>query len=326
MGTSFSSPSKSSEPGPGPGAEAEAEAEAEAGAEATDTDATNTTGAEAVATAESASPSTPTRRSARERTQADILSSTFIPQTRRDRQQQTDSPTRFVKRWDHHFEALEKYKQSHGDCRVPPSYKTDDDIALGKWVENQKGFHKRKRLLLERYERLEKLGVDFGKKSMNDDDLTAPASLDVDNTPIKKATAVSAVMEERWERYRQQLISYKNKKGNCNVPSTYKKNLPLAKWVENQRMFFRQNRVSEERIQLLQEIGFEFGASKEDKWDLHLQELVQYKQKYKHCEVPQKYKANPTLGRWVTRQRQKLRSNKLPDERFEKLNDVGFWE
>lgn len=274
-----------------------------------------------------------TRHSTRERTQTDFLSPTFTPQKRGGRIKTDGSPSTFVRRWDGNFEHLVQYKQAHGDCRVPPSYKTDGGVALGKWVENQKGFYKRNRLPLERYEKLVKLGVTFAKKSNSDDATAFPAVSSPkkaapagdDNATPKKAIAFSPVIEERWENFRKQLISYKDEVGHANVPSTYKDRF-LAKWVENQRMFFHKKKLSQERIELLQEVGFEFGASKQDRWDFHLQELLQYKEKHEHCDVPQKYSANPSLGRWARKQRERRRSNKLPEDQYEKLKGVGFWE
>jgi hypothetical protein len=40
--------------------------------------------------------------------------------------------------WHKAFEALEAYKQEHGDCQVPRSYVTDGDFELGAWVADQR--------------------------------------------------------------------------------------------------------------------------------------------------------------------------------------------
>ena len=60
---------------------------------------------------------------------------------------------KYEKQWENNLNLLLQYKQVHGNCKVPPSYRVtttddgnngddDDDgsssVALGKWLENQK--------------------------------------------------------------------------------------------------------------------------------------------------------------------------------------------
>jgi Helicase associated domain len=57
-------------------------------------------------------------------------------------------------------------------------------------------------------------------------------------------------------------------------------------------------------------------------WDESFQLLVKYKEKQGDCNVPQKYKQDPILGRWVNRQRN--RKDSLQVEQRAKLDDLGF--
>jgi hypothetical protein len=59
------------------------------------------------------------------------------------------------------------------------------------------------------------------------------------------------------------------------------------------------NSMIRERMQKLQEIGFNFTVHK-DKWMEHWHELKAYKEKHGHCQVPTNYVENPQLGRWVS--------------------------
>ena len=91
------------------------------------------------------------------------------------------------RRWDERYALLARYKQDHGHCAVPHSYRTTiladgeveaggveaggveaGGILLGRWLENQKGSRRMGRLSIERCERLRILGVQFvgkeGKK------------------------------------------------------------------------------------------------------------------------------------------------------------------
>jgi hypothetical protein len=66
-------------------------------------------------------------------------------------------------------------------------------------------------------------------------------------------------------------------------------------------------------------------------WETRFEELCQYKEKYRHCVVPQQY---PVLGQWVKKQRRDYtllqdgnplsRGVTLSEERIAKLKDIGF--
>lgn len=48
-------------------------------------------------------------------------------------------------------------------------------------------------------------------------------------------------------------------------------------------------------------------------WDVQYKNIVNYKQKWGHCSVPENYE-NPALGKWVDEQHILLKSGKMPAE------------
>jgi hypothetical protein len=46
------------------------------------------------------------------------------------------------------------------------------------------------------------------------------------------------------------------------------------------------------------------------------QELVDFKATYGHCKVPNKYKQNKSLGKWINGQRENFRLGKVSKERM----------
>jgi len=58
-----------------------------------------------------------------------------------------------------------------------------------------------------------------------------------------------------------------------------------------------------------------------EKWNTLFMELVEYKGKNEHCNVP---KRNGTLGGWISTQRKLFTSKKLKADRHEKLDGIGF--
>ena len=141
--------------------------------------------------------------------------------------------------------------------------------------------------------------------------------------------------ERAWNDRYDELDVYKNKHNNCLVPKHYHDNKALGTWVDNQRTQYRLRRegkhshLTEERIKLLNEVGFEW-SPQDNSWnDLH-RLLVEYKNEHGNCLVPQRYSKNKALGRWVAKQRTQYRLRRegkqtpLTEERIKLLDEVGF--
>jgi ribosomal protein L24E len=101
----------------------------------------------------------------------------------------------------------------------------------------------------------------------------------------------------------------------------------LGNWVISQRAYFKAGKLSDERIALLDEVGFAWEINKINPdilWKTRFDELVDYKQQFGNCNVSREYEANPQLFYWVKQQRSLFKQGKLANERIEKLDEVGF--
>jgi len=143
---------------------------------------------------------------------------------------------------------------------------------------------------------------------------------------------------EKWNERYHELETYKVKHGHCNVPQGQR---PLGKWVNNQRQAYKKSKLSEERVQKLDCLGFNWGNTKksrtnlnqqgdeaplagngnDQKWHARYRELMKYKADHGDCNVPQ---SNKTLFRWVGNQRSARRKDKLSKDRVQKLDNLGF--
>ncbi len=61
-----------------------------------------------------------------------------------------------------------------------------------------------------------------------------------------------------------------------------------------------------------------------DSWDERFGQLKAFKQRHGHCEVPGQWPETPQLGRWVSQQRQRKKSNLLSAERIRRLDEIEF--
>lgn len=159
-----------------------------------------------------------------------------------DQSNTTKTPTTFrpdqENRWDEQYASLLKFRKTHGHCSVPHTYK--DDLALSRWAKRQ------------RYQY--KLKVQDQPSSMSDE-------------RQEKLESVGFVWDPQtsvWETRRQELVEYKKRFGNCDVPCRYEANKKLGTWVKRQRRQYRLykegkfSRLSKGRFATLTEMGFQW--------------------------------------------------------------------
>jgi hypothetical protein len=130
-----------------------------------------------------------------------------------------------------------------------------------------------------------------------------------------------------WKKRYAELVAYHAAHGHVNVPQRYEDNPELGRWVKDQRAFRRSNKLSKERISLLDELGFIWKLKRpDDFWAEKLGQLVEYKDQTGSVNPPREGDTK-LLACWVDRQRRAGRKGKLTTERVRKLNEVGFvWD
>ena len=119
-----------------------------------------------------------------------------------------------------------------------------------------------------------------------------------------------------WDERLEELKQYKARHGDCNVPWNHGS---LGKWVKRQRNVRKNGKLSDDRIQKLDELGFDW--SPRMTWEERLLEaLKEYMSGHGHCSV---LTQEGSLGAWVGEQRR--RKNKMSKEGMQKLDDLlGF--
>jgi len=129
-------------------------------------------------------------------------------------------------KWDAMYTLLKRYKEEFGDFKMPNTLIYKDE-KLGSWVKSQRKYYDKNMLSQDRLLRLKKIGFSF---SPHDD---------------------------KWNFMFSILKKYSVQFGNCLLPYNYiYLNEKLGMWVKCQRRDYKNNRLSEERIQKLNDIGF----------------------------------------------------------------------
>jgi hypothetical protein len=204
--------------------------------------------------------------------------------------------------WDKRFEELKAFQNEHGHMRVPnrsPTNKDRDIHLLNQWVSNQR---RSTTITEERIQKLNALGFDWFLR--------------------KRRTYC-------WDERLEELKAFQKEHGHCRVPLSTGKYSELYHWVSNQR---KRTSMTEERIQKLNDIGYEWSLRVLVDWDERFEELRAFQNEHGHCRVSQAEKDDDThqLALWVKLQRkeyklyQEGKNSTITQGRIQKLNGVGF--
>jgi len=127
-----------------------------------------------------------------------------------------------------------------------------------------------------------------------------------------------------------ELILFKEEFGHCNVSCKGADNKSLGNWCSDMRKAYKkiQNgmksryKLSQYRIDRLEGIGFQ--------WEVHVPfekrwlELIAFKVDFGHCNVPNRYLDNKSLGNWCTGMRTAYKRTKISQDKIEWLEEIGF--
>ncbi len=195
--------------------------------------------------------------------------------------------------WEEMLAALKAFKIEHGHCRVPQRY--EENTRLADWVSRVRTRRNKRTLPAEQEKVLTDLGFDWN--------------------PI--AT--------KWDMMFRSLVEYKKRFGHTNVPQKSREYPELAAWVANERHDKKKRKpISASRAARLDALGFTWEFNPAFTWEDMFNALVEFKKVYGHCNVPQHWKENKRLGKWVNTQRTARKRGKISAEREVKLNEIGF--
>eukprot|EP00591_Stephanopyxis_turris_P006860 CAMPEP_0195518712 /NCGR_PEP_ID=MMETSP0794_2-20130614/13547_1 /TAXON_ID=515487 /ORGANISM="Stephanopyxis turris, Strain CCMP 815" /LENGTH=305 /DNA_ID=CAMNT_0040647733 /DNA_START=153 /DNA_END=1070 /DNA_ORIENTATION=+ len=141
--------------------------------------------------------------------------------------------------------------------------------------------------------------------------------------------------DTQWILRYEELSRYRAEHGDCLVPRNFPPNPKLGRWVNHQRKDYKSMREKKQspmnlfRVTLLEGLGFAWISLKTG-WEERFEELKKFHAQFGHCLVPQQYRPNQQLGRWVNVQRKDyklMKENKqspMTQERISLLEDLGF--
>lgn len=203
------------------------------------------------------------------------------------------------------YDKLVDYYNVYGDINIPINYKTDDGIKLGRWLSNLRSCKKNPSLKGMR---------------LNTNKIQLLEELDIDWSPL----------ETQWNDNYNLAKEYYTKHGNLLIPNTFTtvNGIKLGRWIGTQRSDYRNNRISKEKIILLEKIGMIWDVNSYN-WIRMYDEAKKYYCKKGNLLIPMKYETSEgiKLGVWIGAQRSNYKKNKMSKEKIELLEKIGMlWD
>ena len=202
--------------------------------------------------------------------------------------------------WDDYYELAVEYYKEHGNLLVPVNY-SKNGMNLGYWITDQrktmKGQGHRKDLTEEQIEKLESIGMVWDK------------------------------LKEQWDQTYAIAKAYYDENGSIDGLKDKKLNgKNLYQWMGDQIKSYNKGTLSEERIQLLEQIGVVWNKN-EARW----QEMYDLAKKYYEENGSLLSITDENLRNWIQVQRQAYKGKgtytKLSKQQIEKLESIGMvWD
>jgi hypothetical protein len=204
------------------------------------------------------------------------------------------------KKWDFWYGLTLAYNEEFDSPNAPKEYKTSYGYPLGTWQGHQRQFYRNGELSPYKIKRLEAIGFMWNLR------------------------------ENTFERGFKETLKYKEQSGDPNSPNNYKTpgGYPLGTWQAHQRQFYKNGKLTPEKIKQLEGIGFKWQlkAIGKEAFEQRFQETLRYRKQFGNANSPQQYKTIEgfNLGSWQDFQRRKYREGRQPQENIKRLEEIGF--
>ena len=199
--------------------------------------------------------------------------------------------------WEQNFKLAKEYYLTNENLEIPTNYKSKDGKHLGNWILRQRQLYKSNSLTDEQINKLDSIGMDWMDR-----------------------------VDRIWENGFIEAKNYSDEYGNLSVPKNYrsKTNFPLGIWIQRQRSLYKINKISEDRIKRLTDIGMKWNP---DNWESRFNLVKQYYEEYGNINISQKEVIQGVwLGKWIVSQKKAMQEGKLTNEQLDMLKTLPMEE
>ena len=204
--------------------------------------------------------------------------------------------------WEYYFSQASIYYAEHGDLNIPKRYTTPAGLSLGTWLITQRRVREGQipgQLTQQQIQRLDDIGMVWGNRN-----------------------------EIAWQRGLESAQKYHDAHGNLMVPGKYTdpEGYPLGQWIIKTRQQRLNDRLKDERIAQLDEIGMVWSVF-DVKWEKAFALAVAYYEQNGNLNMSRSYvtATGEKLGCWVANQQWAYQKGKLSDDQIMRLERIGMY-
>ena len=209
-------------------------------------------------------------------------------------QQQIDSLLSLGTNWISMFELYKEFKQEFD--REPKQEEVYKDIMIGRWITKQRSNYNQNKLSQERIKLLEDEGFIF------------------------KIVDLELQWNSMFELYKEFKQEFDREPKSIEVY----KDMNLGNWVFGRRQDYKKGVLSQERIKMLEEVGFVFDNINELQWNSNFELYKEFKQEFDREPKRNEFYKNINIGTWEREQRRSYKESKLSSEKIKMLEEAGF--
>lgn len=142
------------------------------------------------------------------------------------------------------------------------------------------------------------------------------------------------IYENDWPLKYKEAVKFYEKNGHLRVPNTYTQNgINLGRWIQIQRQLYKKNKITYDRVVLLNKIGMVWNLDRSLKynlkWALVYKEVLKYYEENGNIDIPIEYSViikgeEVYLNNWIAVQRTMFLQGKLSLDKKEMLDKVGM--
>lgn len=178
---------------------------------------------------------------------------------------------------------------------IPSQHSSEpEELKLANWITVQRRNYKNNRLSIRRIQSLERLDWWFWNRYDHKD--------------------------EEW-------ITMKNKFIEIANSSSTKKDKELSNWINRQRSYYVQGKLSQEKIKELEDIEIWcWKDNKDERWETNKQNAHKFwKDNNRIASGSSKNNKEKALGAWICQQRGKYKQGKLSESHIKSLEKLEWW-
>lgn len=197
--------------------------------------------------------------------------------------------------WNDMYQLAQEYFKKNGDLLVNINYEIGG-VHLGQWISTQRQANKKNELSPQKIEKLEKIGMIWNP------------------------------MQSSWKKYYELAKKYYKENHSISMPYNYVyENENLGMWLGSQRNKYKKNKLSKDRINLLNLLDMDWiGKDSDTIWDNMFIFAKEYYDSNGNINVPFDYITSDgkKLGIWIRNQRNNYKQNLLSEAQIIKMNSL----